>query len=420
MFNDDGPPPPDPMFPLDIQEEVQDDGTPGHHDAREEAEEDALDNFDIDGDLPDDDEPDEPDEDAPATSSSPGARASTFADYPYEDPGPRRDIIPGVMPAWQVHLFSGASGSGKTTLAAQLLAAIYHGEPFFDWQPRSVPFIGVLAADREWGDHRQWFVEAGIGDVPAHSLVDDETRGLAWVRQFRGKRHMLFRELAKALAQQHCGHDYLPPDSLLLLDPVSLFLGGELNHYDRVFQHMLDMNQFALKYKVTILAIAHAAKQKADKRERYTRPQDRVAGSTAQTACAGTTFHLAPPSECEESWSELTAVPHHAPASTMRLDRGSKGLFIPVPDEQKTRLQDRAQAARMALYDEIATQTTQQQEQGQDLGVTTAQLLQWAATSLSLKRTAVFTHLAQLKEDGLIEPVLGQRGWWRSRKVSEA
>lgn len=401
MFDEDGPPPPDPQFP--VQTDVQEDGTPGHPDALEPA-----------------DEADEADDSSPARApASPAERSDLFTDYPYERTTERRDVIPKLMPAWQVHLFSGASGSGKTTLAAQLLAAISRGEPFFDWQPRKVSFIGVLAADREWGDHRQWFEEAGIGDVPAHSLVDDPARGLAWVRQFRGRRHMLFRELVKALAQQHLGQDSLPPDSLLLLDPVSLFLGGELNHYDRVFQHMLDMNQYALQNQVTVLAIAHAAKQKADKRERYTRPQDRVAGSTAQTACAGTTFHLAPPSETEEDWAELTAVPHHAQAATLRLDRGHRGLFVPVPDEQQTRLQQRALETKLAIADYIEAQTADVSD-GSEVGVSSAAIQEWARQHLNLKRSATFKHLSQLKEDRLAEPVPGKRGRWRRTLPKES
>lgn len=311
------------------------------------------------------------------------------------------DVIADILPAWQVHLFSGASGAGKTTLIAQLCAAIVREERFFSWTPRAVPFMGVIASDRVWRDHRKWFDVAGIGDIPAYSFIDDRSRSAEWLQKFRGHRDKLLPEFLKALAQKHLGRDDLPEDSLIVLDPVSLFLGGDLNHYDRVFTHMAAISKLADQRKITFIAVAHAGKQKADKKERYTRPQDRVGGSTAQTACAGTTLHLAPPTETEQDWSELSAVPHHAQDTLLRLERGPGGLFVQVPDVMATQEESRALQAAMSFASHLPT--------GEELSTTEVLAV---AEACGVKRSSMFSYLKILEERGVIQK-LGRGKWMR-------
>ena len=97
-------------------------------------------------------------DDSEASSSSPS-------------PSSPPDIIPAYLPACQVHLFSGASGAGKTALTFSLLSSMFSGGNFFGLSPRKPAFVGYLAADRTWNDHRIWLATVGLSDLPYYSLV---------------------------------------------------------------------------------------------------------------------------------------------------------------------------------------------------------------------------------------------------------
>lgn len=248
----------------------------------------------------------------PETGPTPSARAAP------------PDIIPGVFPAGQVHLFSGASGAGKTAIGADFVARLATSRPvlgdFFIGRPPA--FIGFIAADRTWADHLQWFEIVGLPSIPHYSLIDDQEITGKKIRSRKSDRFDLFQSCVEKLCEGP------PPyDALIVVDPISLFLGGNLIDYDRVYSYMVDLSQYCIKHQFTIFGMCHTSKQKGDPKQRYARPQDRINGTTAQTGCAGTVFHLAPPSETDHPWHEFTWVPHHAPAETVHLQRNQDGLF---------------------------------------------------------------------------------------------
>lgn len=201
----------------------------------------------------------------------------------------------------------------------------------------------------------------------------------------------------------------LPVDSLLVVDPISLFIGGDLNKYDTVFSHMVDLNQFCIRYSCTILGIAHAGKQKSDPAQRYTRPQDRIVGTTAQTGCAGTVFHLSPPSETQEDWSEFAYVPHHAAAASVRLNRDTNGLFVAVspttPSRQEQKKVDKALKFASKVLELLP-------EDHSPIAVTI--LVDSAKTRHLLSRAQTYKHLQALLDLGLAESPT--RGYWARRR----
>jgi len=316
---------------------------------------------------------------------------------------PLPDLIPGILPARQVHLLSGASGSGKTALVSALCAAALNQTPFFSFQVRRPAWVGWLCSDRPVDDHRQWFAAAGLPpDLPCYSMVDDVRQSGKGIRGTKDRFALFTQALGRLV-------DPVPRDSLLIIDPVSLFVGSNFLDYDRVYTHLFDLNQFCVTRGVTILGLAHAGKQKGDRGQRYARPQDRIAGTTAQTGCAGTTLHLSPPNETEEDWYEFAWIPHHAPSSGLRLTRNPySGLFEPLTGEEPTRRERKRSEQAGRLLDGIP-------ESPEEIGVEA--LIEWAAVTCGWKRRNTQAHLAQLRADGLV--VLGsKRGRWK--KLSPA
>jgi hypothetical protein len=121
----------------------------------------------------------------------------------------------------------------------------------------------------------------------------------------------------------------LPAGSLLLVDPIGLFLGGNLNDYDSCAVACHEIRAMLRDRELTILATAHSAKLKADKRERYLRLQDQLLGSTAIAGFADTQMYLASPEEIGKPYYAFLWHPHTAPPETFKLERDEQGLFVP-------------------------------------------------------------------------------------------
>ena len=227
-----------------------------------------------------------------------------------------------VLPTGSVHLFAGAAGVGKTSFLARLCQALVLEQPFLGGRATRCPAkIGVITSDRPWSDHEQWFSAAGLSDVPHYSLVDDQA--FEWGRLGgRVDRMDIF--------DQAVAHLQLPPDSLLILDTIALFLGGDVLNYDRVARHLGPLHQRCQRHDWTIIGTTHTAKMRVGKEHRYARPQDRVLGTAALVGCADTVLHLAGPVETETALWELSWHPHHAKPGHVELTRDEVGLFEEV------------------------------------------------------------------------------------------
>lgn len=309
---------------------------------------------------------------------------------PAPDPAP----IPLYLPAYQPHFLSGPPAGGKTAFIAGLIRQLKSGADVFGKPSTAPPFIGVVSADRTWQDSRRWYDVAGLPDLPSFSLVDSDIP-LTTLR--RGD--------PLAVLERALDEFAAPPDSLLIVDPISYWCGGDMNRYMQVYVAMIGLNRFCLRRKVTIIGLAHTGKQKGDVKERYTRPQDRINGSAALLGCSGTQMALETPDQVEQdsktAFYRFTWVPHHAPAESYLLERDEvTGLFI-QPDAELGSEGDQNRALRGEVLKLLPVHP--------DAPVTPKQILKLANTAHVLVSRATLFRLLKLWQDAslLVQPSPG-------------
>lgn len=308
-------------------------------------------------------------------------------------------MIPSILPGCEVHLLAGASGVGKTALTAWLLKQLRDGQPIFGQTPIPPPYIAFLAGDRPWKDHRQWFEAVGWPDIPHYSLIDDPGADLDKLRA--GPREKPFPALRRALdvLQADCPAQTLPQGSLLVLDPLTLFLGVDPTRagYLQTASALGKLGRLCLHdWHCTLIATYHAGKQKADKNQRYLRAQDKILGSMALLGFTGTQMFLSAPEEIAEPYYEFLWNPHHHRQEAFPLTRQeSSGLFVPWAVAQEEAEMDQLLALFPIDGKPQRTNAIEVQAQKQ----------------LGLSRSTLHRYLARLLADGLLDrPV---RGFYR-------
>lgn len=230
------------------------------------------------------------------------------------------DIIPAYLPGGGISILAGAPNLGKTAFLATFLRDLQAGRQIFGRQPRQVP-IGFINADRGWEKGAGlWLERAGAGEIPYYSLSDDHAFNPKQLRRRFDRTDMLAGFIDRLK---------LPEDSLIITDPVSLFLGGNLLDYDTCLVACQEIRAYLRTKRYTLLGTAHSGKMKVDKRERYLRTSDQILGSTAIAGFTDAILHLASPEELGKTYYQLTWHPHGAKSETYYLDRDEQGLFVP-------------------------------------------------------------------------------------------
>lgn len=240
-------------------------------------------------------------------------------------PGAPIDLIADVLPRSSVNLIAGAPGAGKTALVAWLAAQFRDNQPIFGYQPRVVPFQAFISADRSWAEStKRWFDLAGYPDIPAYSLQDDKGFRKSRLRKKQDRMSIL----------RSCLDRFdIPPNSIIWVDPLSVFLGGNLLDYDTCLVACSEIREICQDMQSAVIGTAHASKQKSDKHQRYLRLQDRIAGSVALFGYTDTQMYLAEPAEISEKFYLFHWHPHHSPPASFKLARTKTGLFIPYGSE---------------------------------------------------------------------------------------
>lgn len=290
------------------------------------------------------------------------------------------DPLPGVLLGGSVNLLAGPSGVGKTTLTAWMLTRFRDALPIFGHQPAPIPKIAVITADRSWQQSGvRWFDAVGYGDVDQYCFHDDPTFKASRLRNRNGRTRLLGEFLARL--------DPLPRGSLVLVDPLSIFLGGNLLDYDICMVAAAEIRGICRERGITLIGTAHAAKQKSDRRSRYTRLQDRIMGTTGLLGFSDTCMYLAGPDETGTPAYTFLWVPHHLPAQSFRLSRGADGLFIPYDDGDELQ-----EAQRIVALVPFAPET---------LGFADL-ILAAAELTPPISRTTLYRRLQELLQSGAI------------------
>lgn len=254
------------------------------------------------------------------------------------------DPVEALIPHGSICTFSGASGVGKTAFMATMIRMILDGGELFGHAIHPPPAVGVLVCDRPWRDHNAWFTKAGCPDLPHLSLRDQD---YAWdtLRDWR-RIPDTFGQLVDAIG--------LPPGSLLIVDPLPLFVPGRLVDYKDVAIGLGHLDQQITKRQLTMLGVFHVSKQKADKNSRYMRPQDRILGSSALIGYSETAFYLLSPEEAETHGYEFGAISHQLPPLTLQYKRTDSGLFVPAHEMDLPDAQERAFACFPPVGDTVS------------------------------------------------------------------
>ena len=231
------------------------------------------------------------------------------------------DVIPHYLPGGGLSLLAGAPGVGKTALLAGLLRDIRDGRAIFGHTLGTrPPAIGFINSDRSWDKGAGiWFGRVGYPDIRRYSIADDPTFSAKRLRK-RFERTDLLCSFIDQLA--------LPPGSLINVDPVSIFLGGNLLDYDTCYVASQEIRAYLRQKQYTLLGTAHSSKLKTNKQDRYLRMQDQILGSTALLGFSDTQMYLASPEELGKSYYAFLWHPHGAKSEVHYLDRDEQGLFL--------------------------------------------------------------------------------------------
>lgn len=231
------------------------------------------------------------------------------------------DPIPGIIPFGSICTFAGASGVGKTALYATWIARWQANQAICGHPTNPPTEIGILVGDRRWASHRQWLDVAGVSSSIKHySLRDDDTFQWNDLKLWPKVRDMFARALDKLS---------LAPGSLLIVDPLALWIPGRTNDYKDVAIGLGVLDYVIKPRQLTMLGIFHQSKQISDKSQQYARPQDRILGSAATIGFSDTAMYLLGPEDLSTPYYGFGWIPHNAPAETHKFVRDGWGLFVP-------------------------------------------------------------------------------------------
>jgi hypothetical protein len=236
--------------------------------------------------------------------------------------GQAPDLIPDILPSGSICLLSGPAHSGKSALIASQLGEWRHTGRIFGRVAPWPKAVILLASDHRIAHNQgKWLERAGLADcVRCDSLRDDPNFKWSRLRTSHG-RITVFEERLIKLAPL--------PDTLLVPDPLALFVAGKLGDYTEIAIGLGEIGQVIGKYGVTIWGTAHTAKQLDDPKKTYKRPIDRVLGSGGQIGFGETAMNLVMPDDNGYPYYQLYVDPPMVPPFSVNLRRTDSGLFVP-------------------------------------------------------------------------------------------
>lgn len=224
-------------------------------------------------------------------------------------------LVPGT-----VNIFSGPTHAGKTTLLTELVSCVARGKPFFGVPTKAPAAVGYVALDHSWALYHQLFTDAGFTDLASYSLADDKQGSYKrFSRTAEVGPTEAFMELLRGVWPQGA-----PRGSLLVVDPVHLLTGKDINSYVPVAVALGDIGIVCREMDICVIATAHTAKPSADKSKGYARAIDKAAGSTAMAGYSRTMMNLSPPEENGTDYFEFSMSCRTAPEIKLLLTRDTE------------------------------------------------------------------------------------------------
>lgn len=306
--------------------------------------------------------------------------------------------IPGLLTIGAPATITAGTGVGKTCLQATMLRRIRDGRTVFGYptNPDTPPF-GLIITDRTWDQTRCWYDLAGLKegrDFKKYAFLDDPD--FDW--QSEDDIGLLNSVL-----------DYLDlaPWALVVIDPITAFLGNRLNDHQPVRRRMGELGAISIKRRHPFLGDCHT--KKATKDNAVLRTQDRSLGTGAISAYGGTKFSLMGPEETGKEHYLAEAIPHdnHPPVKLPLLRDPDTGLFVPMNQEERERL-----AAQETVGDPERLRMWPEYPQPDEEPARAGRLEEIAAGK-GLTRSKFWEQNKSLADAGLIEQVT--RGFWRKR-----
>lgn len=236
------------------------------------------------------------------------------------------DPIPGIIPFGTLTVFAGAAGAGKTTMLVDWIARWQEGRTIWGHTTNKPTQFCYLAGDRHWASNQRWFDRIGHPTIPHYCLADDPHFDLTELMKPYNALDLFHR----ALDVVNDGRPPIP-GAHVFVDPVSpIFIAGNPNSSRDVARTLIGMAREAEQRQINLTATAHFAKQTGDKTARYTRPQDRIAGSGAFAGFSDTQMYLVDPEPPEYPFSIFGWNPRHTPPEEFPCVRDPKtGFFVP-------------------------------------------------------------------------------------------
>lgn len=202
----------------------------------------------------------------------------------------------------------------------QAIARWAHGDvlfPEFTWDATKA--IAYLISDRNVEEAASRATALGIPDnkIQFYSIVNDKAI------------HENELLAPKMLLEKILDKKFTIDFDLLVIDPIGLFINGNLNSYQTVARSMMILNRIAIEKNITIIGTHHSTKAKHE--VKFRRPQDRISGSSALLGYSGTQMVLVPTDEDDTPYDTFYIISHTHEPMKIEMERGQNGYFNRAP-----------------------------------------------------------------------------------------